>query len=68
MARQFKLTITYQDLSMAEIYWHDNNDIEIVSLPPIVNSDSVKARLDIWLTMTNFCILNHVTKFECETV
>ena len=30
MARQFKIEIVYTDASKAEVYIHDNSDIEVI--------------------------------------
>ena len=44
MARQFKIEVDYEVGITAELYWHDNDTVEFVSLPQTVDTASLVNR------------------------
>jgi hypothetical protein len=67
MARQYKIEVTYTGIPLiAEVYWHDNDTIEFVTIPSINTSESLVTRTELLSVLMNFMKKDRVTKVECN--
>lgn len=66
MARQFKIEVTYAGppVVTAEVFWHDNDVIEFVTVPPNVGPDSLTQRTRLLEELIQYAKKQVVTKIE----
>lgn len=65
MARQYRIEASYSNIPVpAEIYWHDNDTIEFVTLPQVSNAPSLAERAELISTLVNVMKKDKFTHVE----
>ena len=61
MARQFKIEVNYVNFN-AELYWHDNDTIEFVTVPQTLGAELIGNRAVLLEQIINFMKLQGVNE------
>jgi hypothetical protein len=66
MARQFAITIEYIAGHIATLFWHDNDTVEFITVPPLVNTDILNARGSLLEQIVNTCKKQKLSRIEVD--
>jgi hypothetical protein len=65
MARQYKIEVDYIGITQnAELYWHDNDTLEFVTLPQTVGAEIISNRSSLISQMMEFMKTQKVQSVE----
>lgn len=65
MARQYRIEASYLGFpTPAEIYWHDNDTIEFVTLPQVIGSESLANRAQLIAVIVALMKKDKLTNLE----
>lgn len=65
MARQYRIEASYLGIPIpAEVYWHDNDTLEFVTLPQTTGAESLALRADLIASVVVLMRRDKITHVE----